>query len=138
MVRKERKPQQIDSDVVAQKDALFKQKQKENFDRRHGVRELPKISPGDFVWIKDRQSGGVVREQAAPRSYHVQTEDGEFRRNRRDLISMQPEEFPFADVDLDLNNPLKQAGETAVGPSIVQTRSGRVSKPPQRLEQTWN
>ena len=83
ITRSQRKPQFIDPAVVAQKDADIKQKQKTNFDRRHGVHELPRLLPEQYVWIKGRQAGGTVVSQTAPRSYVVRNQEGEFRRNRR-------------------------------------------------------
>ena len=77
--RNQRKPQFIDPAVVAQKDADIKQKQKTNFDRRHGIHELPRLLPEQYIWIKDRQTGDTVVGQTAPRSYVVCNQEGEFR-----------------------------------------------------------
>ena len=56
---------------LLQKDPAIKKKQKDSFDQKHGVQELPKLSPEDFVWIKDEQKGSTVVQQAAPNSYVV-------------------------------------------------------------------
>lgn len=70
------------------KDAEFKESQKQAYDKRHRVRTLPDL-PGDQpVWVESqgRQVPGQVIEAAnAPRSYLVETQSGEVRRNRSHL-----------------------------------------------------
>ena len=68
----------------------MKRRQKEDYDRRHGVQPLPELSPGDPVLIKtDGEKGwklpGEVVRKCAPRSFLVQTPRGHLRRNRRHL-----------------------------------------------------
>ena len=57
------------------------EKQNENFDSHHGVRELPPLAPGDTVWVPDRESEGTTREEVAPHSYEMTTSDGTYHRN---------------------------------------------------------
>ena len=83
-------PRGYDRSTVAIKDRTAKLSNKRAFDRRHGVRSLKELQPGDVVLQKldNQKSWGdpaVVREQCAPRSYLVQTPKGNFRRNRRHL-----------------------------------------------------
>ena len=47
-----------------------------------------------FVWIPDRSERGTVRDQAGPRSYWAGTPIGNFRRNKRDIISISKEKVP--------------------------------------------
>ena len=42
---------------------MLKRRQKENFDRRHGARTLPTLSPGDKVWVPDQEAEGRVIEE---------------------------------------------------------------------------
>ena len=49
---------------------------------------LPTLHPGDTVWISDRRTTGRVVKEIAPRSFVVETQDGNFRRNRRALVLM--------------------------------------------------
>lgn len=84
--RKQREPRVPDTMTVRAKDQQLKARQKKNFDRHHGVRELSPLGPGDTVWIPDRSSEAQVSDQVHHRSYEVTTEDGTFRRNRKDLI----------------------------------------------------
>ena len=65
----------------------MKRRQKEDYDRRHGVQPLPELSPGDPVLIKtDGEKGwklpGEVVRKCAPRSFLVQTPRGHLHRNR--------------------------------------------------------
>jgi len=77
-----------DTAVLTQRVMAYREKQKEQFDRRHRANSLDPLEPGDTVWIPDRGASGVVVDQAAPRSYNVETSSGELRRNRRHLNSM--------------------------------------------------
>lgn len=73
-----------------EQDAEFKRKQKRNFDRRHKAKSLPLIPDSSEVWITSNRSkpikGRVARQVENPRSYEIETEDGEtVRRNRYHL-----------------------------------------------------
>ena len=109
---------------------------KRNFDKRHGARNLKLLRPGEMVWIPEREAGETVEKESSIRSYMVQTEDGMFRRNRRDLILMPntAEAQPSANTE---NRRADQSDQHQVeSPSRTddtKTRSGRVSKPPDRL-----
>lgn len=60
------------------------------FDRRHRVRELGELEPGQRVWIRDRKKyGTVLSRRGEPRSYKVETTAGVIRRNRAFLVSTQ-------------------------------------------------
>ena len=72
-----------------ERDRIFKAKQKEDYDRRHRVRDVSPIPVDTPVWINTRGTqtpGTVSRLDGAPRSYWLQTPSGEVRRNRRDVI----------------------------------------------------
>lgn len=105
--------------------------QKRNYDRRHGARRLQSLKPGDRVWITDRRETGIVQSSAdAPRSYSVNTQDGNFSRNRFHLVPM-----PTVSKSPDLP-PQDTTAERTFEPTYgtphsdhVVTRSGRVVKP---------
>ena len=86
--RAQRKPRIPDLSLVKTKDQQIKRRQKKDFDSHHGARELPPLQPGDHVWVQGRESEAEVEGEVAPRSYQVVTEDGTFRRNRRNLIRL--------------------------------------------------
>ena len=150
--REQRKPQPVDPAEVAQKDYSIKEKQKADFDQRHGVHDLPQLLSGDYVWIKDRQTGGTVVEQTSLRSYVVRSEEGEFRRNRRVLVAHPSDKTIAGDVELECETTPHTQSETIQtdlettngaqnntetdDSSRMCTRSGRVSKPPPRLDPT--
>ena len=86
-------PEQLKPDwpylkVFCEQDCLFKTKQKHNFDKRHKGCPLSVIPDGSNVWITDIDYPipAVVTTQAeTPRSYMVDTEKGQDRRNRYHL-----------------------------------------------------
>jgi len=66
----------------------FKNKQKENYDRRHKVTEMPLIPDDSEVWVTSGQGatrGRVVSPAPTPRSYLVETSSGIIRRNQQHL-----------------------------------------------------
>ena len=60
-----------DAEAVRLQDNKIKEKQKKDFNRRHNVRDLPDLSPGDSVWVPSRDTEGVISDEVAPRSYVV-------------------------------------------------------------------
>ena len=70
------------------KENKMRDRTKRNFDKRHSVKNLKPLSPGDTVWIPERETEGTVENEFNSRSYNVQTEDGTLRRNHRDLVLM--------------------------------------------------
>ena len=81
MTEDQRKPKTPDFSGVAGRDKRLKQRQKVNHDIHHGARDLPALSPGEYMWVTDQEESGEVVEETATRSYIVQT-PGEFKRNR--------------------------------------------------------
>ena len=73
---------------VKEKEKQLKQRMKRNFDKRHRAKDLQPLHPGDVVWIPESASGGTVTGEANTRSYTVRTQEGMYRRNRRDLVRM--------------------------------------------------
>ncbi len=143
------RPKWPNKSSIKERDKAAKEKQAYYFNRRHGVKDLPVLRPGDSVLLKlDNEAkwkgpATVLAESATPRSYAVFSEkEGEKRRNRRHL-QLLPEEVPgitiktgesseqspqnvqlHVDSDLPAENIVRK-------PNI--TRSGRVSKPAERL-----
>ena len=81
-------PRTVNQETLRERDAAFKQKQKRDYDRHHGVQPFPELHPGDSVFVKsDGQKGwklpAEVVQQCAPRSYIVQSAGGQLRRNRK-------------------------------------------------------
>ena len=85
------KPSWPNPDLTRLRDQQAKESYEHQYNRRHGVRQLPNLCKGDVVKIKtDTQknwtSKGVIAGDAGtPRSYTVDTDSGTYRRNRRHL-----------------------------------------------------
>ena len=54
---------------------------------------LPTLHPRDTVWISDQRTTGRVVKEIAPRSFVVETQDGNFIRNRRALVLMPKDQY---------------------------------------------
>ena len=85
------KPSTPDFDLIAKKEAAYKERQRNNYDRQHATREVLIIKPGDLVWIRDMQrSGEVISTTRSPRSYLIRSTQGIIRRNRTATINTSP------------------------------------------------
>lgn len=72
--------------VFLERDSAAKRRASD-FDRRHGVRKLRELSPGEDLWVTDAQCPAQVLSRAQrPRSYVVETPRGVLQRNRRHLV----------------------------------------------------
>ena len=81
-------PQKPDFPLLIQKEFRYRENQRQNYNRRHAVREAPELQPGDPVFVKDlRRPGSVINKYHNPRSYIVLTEQGTIRRNRTHLVA---------------------------------------------------
>lgn len=108
-------PQWPDLQTFRTKDAALKLQQQQVYNRRHRTQTLPPLQPGQQVWVRPTNTRGtVVGPTHTPRSYEVEmAEGGQLRRNRSHLREVPVPPAP---------------GET------VTTRSGRPSRPPERLD----
>ncbi|XP_062510134.1 uncharacterized protein LOC134186237 [Corticium candelabrum] len=85
------RPVVVNSQQVQQRDGLQKQRQKKNFDARHGCRELQPLQRNDHVLVWDTRTRrwripAVVMTVINPRSYVVKLAGGgQIRRNRQQL-----------------------------------------------------
>ncbi|XP_030828454.1 uncharacterized protein K02A2.6-like [Strongylocentrotus purpuratus] len=150
--------QQPDLTTVREKEEKYRSDQMMTYNRRHDSRELPELQPGDSVWIRDQSRYGKVTQKAQqPRSYHVQTELGTVRRNRRALIAVQgqptktrvpessmsndperPDDSDESDStgsqrNQQINRKQPEGASTPTAATETRTRSGRLVKPPKRL-----
>lgn len=130
-------PQIPDYSQLREKEERAREKQKATFDTRHRSQLLEPLLPGEEVWIADQKTQGTVVRQAAPRSYTVETPGGMLRRNRRHL-NRSPPEGPT--VELPGDQATASVCDQTPTPSpegTVQTRSGRLSAPPERMDPSW-
>ena len=116
-------------DMVRQRDESAKEKQAFYFDRRHGVKEMSKLQPGDTVRLKapgEKQWGKpsvVVKpyEGNEARSYVVDTGNGEYRRNRRHIQIIPKCEIPPPDPIMVPNS----------GQTLIEPTEPSVNQPPE-------
>ena len=70
-------PKVPDVTTMRKREKGYREKMKENYDRRNRVVAPEELSPGDKVWIPDqRKEGKIVQNHEAPRSILIQTSDG--------------------------------------------------------------
>ena len=127
------------SPSLAGADERLKLRQKKNHDDRFASTPLPVFSPGQRVWIPDRNESGTVQRSMSPRSYSVCSESNmNIRRNRVDLKPLPQSAQPVSSADEDSPVPLPDPTESS-SPSLeplttspYKTRSGRAVKLPVR------
>ena len=73
---------------LKEKEKWIRQRQQKNFNQHHRASELKPLQTGDYVWIPDTRSEGIVLQETNPRSYEVETPSGTYRRNRHHIIPL--------------------------------------------------
>ncbi|KAL0174321.1 hypothetical protein M9458_030289 [Cirrhinus mrigala] len=125
-----------------------KEKQRCRYDMRYRARPLPILEPGQRVWLpREESQGTVIRPAETPRSYVVHTDEGLLRRNRTHMRAVYPTQYQkpteTRDTTRDTGNTDNQTHTTGDmdksrdieggrGPYVAN--SGRVSRPPERLD----
>ena len=103
----------------------FKNKQRHDYDRHHGVRNLPPIPPGSEVWINtddDPGPGTVVTPANAPRSYVVETPSGQQIRRNQHHLNVVPD-----------SHNCDQPQQTTKATIMTRSKTGMAINPPERL-----
>ena len=106
----------------------YKQRQKQDYDRRHCTHPLPPIPDNTEVWItsgSSPSSGRVTAHASAPRSYIVDTPQGEMRRNRLHL-NVVPNGDPLTNSRADTSQ------ESSHRP-VTRSVTGTAIRPPERF-----
>lgn len=135
IVNVELNPRRYNKQSVRSRERRYKQQQKFHYDRRHRVRSLEKLSTNDDVYVKDQHTWGTIKREAkTPRSYIVQTENGEVRRNRRDLVKSESNDDNSDNKQINADLQKSADLQTQSESTHYITRSGRVSKPPVKLD----
>ena len=102
--------------AVATRDEETKTNYRRHFDKRHGVRPLPELQPGDSVHVKlDQQKvwktpGKVIARSPVLRSYIIQTPNRVVRRNRRHLRTVNSPRRVHDAQELDVNKEPRAEG----------------------------
>ena len=105
----------------------FKARQKADYDQRHRVRDLPALPNDTNVWVTSGghpTRGQTMTTAHTPRSYIVQTPNGEIRRNRSHL-NVDPQ--PTVQTTIQPNTASDRS------PIRTRTRTGARITPPDRL-----
>ena len=113
----------------------FKQRQKRDFDRHHGVRQQSVIPEDTPVWITSGENpvpGQIVSQAVNPRSYIVGTQYGQLCMNQQHINVNRSAEATTTST-MTRNTP----GESR-SPIMTRLRTGTAIRPPNRLVSTDN
>ena len=121
-----------------QMDKEFKEKQKQNYDCHHRVRQADSLPVDSPVWVTtgNRQiPGRVISNASAPRSYLVTTSSGPVRRNRRHLHERLDNTDDNASNILDnyATDTTTLNAEPERDRIMTRTQTGTTIRPPDRL-----
>ena len=137
------KPILVNYEAVAERDVKSKTAYRQSFDKRHGVRTLPELQPGDAVRVKlDQQKewktpGVVIAKSSVPRSYVVKTPQSIVRRNWRHLSPatspIEVEKFAELKPDVEPEQNLGPKSSTAdvqeATPTVTHCKVPLVTQP---------
>lgn len=140
-------PKWPDQRLIRRQDDAAKQQHVFYFNRRHGVRNLPLLGPGDSVLVKLdeekrwRTPAIVMGQSAMERSYMISSLEGGMKRRNRHHLQLSPSESS-ADAETTGHSETKCDDDTVQANDSLPTqtsegwrvtRSDRVSKPVEKL-----
>ena len=116
-------------------DSVFKQSQKENYDRTRRNKPQAEIPVGTAAWVttgNQQTTGRIVSPAETPRSYMVETPTGQFRRNRQHLrVTITPNNSTStSDTTISTQrSPIqtRSCTNTSIFPRSFHTRKGDVT-----------
>ena len=98
----------------------------ENYNQRHKTMNLPALQPGDSV-VDMAKKGTVIKSaENSPRSYIIETTSSTIRRNPRDILKLPSKDTTVPKSPLRVTNKIPPV-------NTHKTRSGRIIRPPERL-----
>ncbi len=123
-----------------------KEIQKRYYDK--GTKVLKKLKEGDLVRVKlgknqkQMTMAKVIRETSQPRSYIIESDGVQYRRNRRHLFATNEDPFCIQNWELigDVNDTTinsKAQNQKSQDTGLYKTRSGRISKAPERYHDNF-
>lgn len=121
-----------------EKEEKQRSSQTRNYNARHRAKTLPKLQPGDDVWIRDQDRMATVMNKETERSFAVKTDKGTIRRNRAALVHVRPPDVPNKSPCSPIKSTPKKLAEPtpaipATSTQTVTTRSGRAVIAPKKL-----
>ena len=137
-------PQKKDQSPLQAKEEVYRHKMKDHYDKSHRAKDLAPLRPDQEVWIRDlERSGRVVRPDANPRSYVIQSGSQTIRRNRSSIIPTSqdgptqvssPTRSP--EIAATPSTPSSPREQPMIGPgqTPVTTAYGRVVRRPIKLD----
>ena len=151
------KPSWPDANLIREKDKRYKETYTQKYNKSHGVRDSEPFVPDQPVRFKtDKEKkwekATVTQVHDKPRSYVVTTPDGRsFRRNAKHILpssslgpgAIAPDVPDDVPVPTEAIQPTPPTSVTTSGEASKQTfspaqqkttRSGRIIKPPKRLD----
>ena len=131
-------PDEEKDKLIRAADQKAKQSYKASFDKRHGVKKLSMLDPGDQILMRDENKwkpGNIIEmADGSGRSYHVDTDQGVYRRNRKDLQSVPPQSPPREDPQVSSYPPKTSSPPKTPAPKttmpVTPRRSTRTRVPP--------
>ena len=111
-------------DEFQSENRIFKERQKSDYDRQHGVRTRLPIPDDSDVWITNGSqptTGTVISPAREPRSYIVDTPTGQVRRNRQHL-----------NIIPGNNETIENAERPSREPIMTRSRTGTTVLSPDR------
>lgn len=108
------------SKEVVKKEEELKEKQRNAYNKRHGVKELSELKIGDYVWVMDiRKYGEIMKTDDYPRSYVIKCGTKYYRRNRSFLIASNKlqnleQEESGLDIDFIIGNNIQNSESATI------------------------
>ena len=111
-----------------QQNMHFKDKQKQDYDHKHGVWDLAPIPEGTVVWITEgdqRTTGTVLQPANTLRSYIMNIPSGQVRHNQQHFNVVPQDHSPTRPTYQKQDNHTRD-------PIITRSRSGTIIHPPDK------
>jgi hypothetical protein len=130
-------PKPVDQEKVRETDAQKKEKQKFYYDRRHGVRNLWPLKPGQSVLVKTdeektwKNEGKIILADPENRTYMLQTPTGLIRRNRLHIqpTTKETPEVQPPNVEPETPKKIKETNVDQSTPIAIRKGARSIRKP---------
>lgn len=122
--------------VLREREGVYRDKMKRNYDKRHRVKDLEKLEPGEQVYLKnEKKHYTVIRQHNSPRSYLLRGPDGDVkRRNRKQIVQVSEaatSQDPVPAKEAQEQPVVQKPQETVIHQSVkteIPRRSARRNK----------
>ena len=120
---------------VVKKEEIYRSNQRQSVNQRHRAKELPDLTNGDCVWIRDQDRLGKIQGRTQhPRSFIIETDKGTLRRNRSALVKAEMQSPLKVDKHTTLtstasNHAVQDTEEMTGPPKLPCTATGAPMQP---------